>query len=80
MLTISQLLIKEELSNTPNYRKFLYTQPYVMVMNLLALSDLISAWLIHSLEPVLPFCLVPPYQCLCLSVAFVPNGLYVYML
>ena len=28
-----------------------------MVMSLLALSDLISAWLIHSLGPVHPFCL-----------------------
>lgn len=51
-----------------------------MVMNLLALSDLTSAWLIHSLGPVHTFLLAPPYQCLCLSVAFVPKGLYVYML
>ena len=51
-----------------------------MVMSLLAPSDLISAWLIHSLGPVHLFHLAPPYQCLCPSVAFVPNGLYVYML
>ena len=40
-----------------------------MVMNVLALSDLTSAWLIHSLGPVHTFLLAPPCQGLCLSVA-----------